>query len=119
MDKFSWVITGVAIYFISVLLFLFVEETTFWDYYFSYVTLASCIFLGFCVFKKVIFYGEKRAIAFMIAYKSCNLIYLMIGDILGAPNRVWMEKHIAFFVVMGVAGAVAMLFTKKKNEEFN
>lgn len=77
-----------------------------------YVTLSVRIFLGCCIFKKHITYREKGAIIFVIAFSVLNLIYLTIGDALGGTN--FMEKHISFFVVLGVSGFIAWYITNRK-----
>lgn len=108
--RFSWIITTVWIYLVSILLYILMDSTPFWVSYFWIDTSLICIAGYLFNFIKRKTDKEMAFITFIFLLKTFNLTYYIIGLIL--DKQVWMGTNIFFLIVMAVSAFVSFLIYK-------
>lgn len=117
--RFSWINTIITVYFISILLYAFVDNSTFWNSFFWIDTSLICIAgwaFNFIKRKTIL---ELSFILFVVFLKVFNIVYYVIGLILDSPDNKWMNTHIYFLVEMAISGFIGMIFYANKYEKEN
>lgn len=109
--RFSWIITVISVYFLSVLIYCLQDDKgNFWNNYFWVDTSLICIsgWLFNFIPKKSDF--EMAFILFVIFVKLFNLLYYIIG--LSLDKTVWMSTNVFFLCAMAVSGFIGMIFLR-------
>lgn len=114
MGRFSWIITIIWCYLLSILVYVLMDSTKFWWHYYWIDTSLICIagFLFNFIKRKTI--KEIAYILFVVLLKAFNLLYYIIGLLIG--SEIWMRTNIYFLIVMAISSFIAFIYYKSWKE---
>lgn len=110
--RFSWISTIISVYFLSILLYSFMDDTDFWAHFFWIDTLAICIFGWLFNFVKRKSQIELDLILFVTFMKAFGLMYYIVG--ISLDKEKWMRTNIYFYITAVISAFIGMVFHVNK-----